>query len=434
MRLDIKYNNVVKQQADDLAFVSGIGENKSHSKAEDCFRCLITNMLDSLYKTGDCTGTLLLHSKYYTKPPITNGRSLPDRKLSYRYMVQVIDWLEDNDFIKVSVGGLLHYNYDEIGVEILKREVSKYEITEKFLNYFKDSIESYYSPPVVNVIKLRDKDKVDKPFKITTQMKVKKDLMQTYNNMFHGVVVKVNDTKHYIQLNKIYNLNFTRGGRSYMINGSFQNMSRKDRAKSVLDYGDGIEHKLCELDFKALHPSILYTREGILLEDTFDPYDVPNLKGFDKEQYRSVCKLALLILINASNYEASVAALKYRLILDRLPDEGKTADYPDIHDKLNGSDHDYEELSKILIKALKDKNKGIVKYFHSGEGANLMRIESDVMDNIIDHFLDIQVIILPVHDSAAIQEDYVDELYETMRQSYYKVLGTYDNCKIERKY
>ena len=91
MRLDIKCNNKIRNEAEKLAFISGIGKDKTSSKAQEVFQCLLVNILDRLHRTGDCSGTLLLHPKYYSKAPIINGRSIPERKVSYHYIRKAIN-------------------------------------------------------------------------------------------------------------------------------------------------------------------------------------------------------------------------------------------------------------------------------------------------------------------------------------------------------
>lgn len=72
-----------------------------------------------------------------------------------------------------------------------------------------------------------------------------------------------------IHLVRVFKADWGRGGRLY--GGFWIDMPRLDRATLLID-----GEETCELDFKCLHPRMLYAKAGLELD--FDPYVIP---GFD---------------------------------------------------------------------------------------------------------------------------------------------------------
>lgn len=435
MRIDYKCNDQIKKLAEEFTYNSGLSEGVKHDKALNSFKFLLKNFVERIVSKGDCTGILLLHPSHYTGDVIVNGRKT-GRKVSYDYTRRALSWLEDNGFIHIKVGEVSSYSWSESNNKYIAKGKTKssYELTLKFLYSAEDCISSYKIEPEDNVIKLRGDDKKDETFKMTPALRRKKDTLIKFNKKFIDIRAYVEDNSHIIQLNKIYNLSFQRGGRNYMKEGSFQNLPLSLRKECTLDMANGEVFKLAELDYKALHPSILYCKVGKVIPESFDPYYIKNIWGFDSEELRSIAKVALLILINSDNYHKALYALKYKMISDQFDSDAEGVALESIHNNLDGSDVSYEELAKVIIKSIKENNQGIKEFFHSGIGAQLMKTDADIMDYVLEYFLDKDIPVLLVHDSAAIRKDMVEELEQVMYDAYEKTVGTLDNCIIERKY
>lgn len=148
----------------------------------------------------------------------------------------------------------------------------------------------------------------------------------------------------------------------------------KDRRKELR-----INHELIiEPDFAALHPSLLYAMEGIILGH--DPY-VADLQRWS----RSAGKLALNVAINAKSIPGAVQAL-----LVKRDEEGS--------DGTPKWKHGARE-TRALIDALIERNRPIAHRICSDAGIRLMGIDSRMCVDVLKRCRKDGVAVLPVHDS-----------------------------------
>ena len=67
-----------------------------------------------------------------------------------------------------------------------------------------------------------------------------------------------------------------------------------------------------EIDFKALHPSIIAELQGYKLPEFFDPYGL-HLEGYDRKTLRSIAKIAFMCIFNSKNLNQATAAVSNEL-------------------------------------------------------------------------------------------------------------------------
>ena len=177
------------------------------------------------------------------------------------------------------------------------------------------------------------------------------------------------------------------GGRLYTGVNGHQALSKVDRANITIN-----EHATTELDFSALHPSMIYADNGIQLEA--DPYSFCEL--------RDVAKKALLIAINAKNKEEAVGALNEYI-----------------------RNHNYSINANDVYSNMEKHHAEIKDYFYSDYGVKLQKRDGKMMMEILNNMLSLRIIALPVHDSIIIDSRYADKAKAVMDRIYRK----YNNDK-----
>ena len=79
--------------------------------------------------------------------------------------------------------------------------------------------------------------------------------------------------------------------------------------------------------------------------------------------------------------------------------------------------------SATLCSTLYEMHEGIKHRFNTGFGLQLQRIDSDIMFDVLEHFVAVEKQpIIPIHDSAIVTIDDVATLFLVMRESYYRHL------------
>lgn len=164
-----------------------------------------------------------------------------------------------------------------------------------------------------------------------------------------------------------------KGGRLY---GWWQNLPKDRRAELMIN-----QELIFEPDFTALHPTLLYAMQGLILRSgEFDPY-TPDLRRWT----RKAGKLALNVAINARTITAAVWALQAKRL--EKGDDG-----------LPKWRFGLAETRRI-IDALIEHNKPIARYICSDMGVTLMGIDSRMCVEVMKRCRRDGVAVLPVHDS-----------------------------------
>lgn len=432
--LDYKTNKIIQEVSNIL--LERFLETNTISKPllyERAMNCIMANFFRNIKMVESYGGYTLLHCKHFKHNLVINGNIIK-RKVSAVAHQKILEWLDKEGYIILMKGYVSCFSMNEDRQWILGDKIqSSYHLQDKFIEEIRPYLDRYILPPENNVIIMR-KDKQSISFKMDAHVSNKKNLLQQYNLTFiDGYIQDKEGNNKTIQLYKVYTNNFKQNGRNHTMYSSFQNTPSADRA--LCKYvSEGIEYPLAELDFKHLHPSLLYSREGITIEDGFDPYFVENIYNVDKDEWRSFCKLALVTLINCQNLRQGILALSGKLQVDYAKTDDKKFESIHEYTKEDEDNKLRKSIAMSVVNGIKGNNPLISKYFHTGIGLELMNVESEIIDLVLEHFVNKGVFVVPIHDSVAVIAEYVDELYEIMRESYKRITGSYDNCKIERKY
>jgi hypothetical protein len=177
-------------------------------------------------------------------------------------------------------------------------------------------------------------------------------------------------------MHRVFNRrSFKLGGRSY--GPWWQNIKAEDREVIQIN-----GCRTVELDYRQLHPNLLYAKAGqSLIGDAYD------IDGWP----RKLVKQATNTLINADD-ELSARRSIARSI------GGKGA---------------FEKASR-LIALIRAKHAAISEYFGTGAGLRLMRIDSDMAESVQLALNRAGIVSLPVHDSFIVQADHAGALEQAM--------------------
>lgn len=199
---------------------------------------------------------------------------------------------------------------------------------------------------------------------------------------------------------RVFNGDFTRGGRFYCHGPSFQNIPAQQRGDLQLVI-DGVTHPMIEIDYCNLHAVMAYAEAGKPMPSG-DQYDI---EGFD----RGLVKIAFNILLNATTRNLGISAIAEKLHTDDALREACHL--------TTSSRRPCRALSKNVVLAIEDKHREIESYFGSDCGARFQRQDS---------VMAVQVMLrmikktgrcpLPMHDSFLVADIDRDVLAETMRE------------------
>lgn len=202
---------------------------------------------------------------------------------------------------------------------------------------------------------------------------------------------------------RIYNQSMDRGGRYYGMGTSWQNIKSEARKALTID-GEPV----VELDFKTLHPAILYAEAGVPMPA--DCYAIGNWP-------RDLVKVAMLTLINAPTISKARFSIAHSDRMAQLAEPGS---------------QEAMQRASDLIDAIKRKHAPISGAFHSDAGARLMRIDSDIAEAVMCNLIARKgIVTLPVHDSFLVPASKRDELEEAMAQAAFDICKL--NAQIEAK-
>jgi hypothetical protein len=253
-----------------------------------------------------------------------------------------------------------------------------------------------------NLIILRDEFKQpisfqDNDFTLSATANLQKinDLLSN-----HNVVKRSGYNIHRKYLHRVFNFDFNHGGRFF--GSDWQRLNSSERQLIKIDNSPVIE-----LDFKSLHPTMLYALKGIQLED-----DAYKLKGYSPK-IRDFLKTVMLIRINTENDEHAIRAIQ-GLINQRKIEKPSEVN-----------------CLKRLINAFMEKHGPIRDLFDNDTGLKLQRLDSDICEAVLMEFYEKDIPVLSVHDSFIVRRDYESKLFESMEGAFFNKFNK--KCGISKK-
>ena len=194
-------------------------------------------------------------------------------------------------------------------------------------------------------------------------------------------------------------------GRFYTSGFGFQNIPSGVRKYITIN-----GNRCTELDFKALHPTLLY-----LLEGSTCPADAYVVNEKEQPQLRKAVKFFLLILINAKNRREAIYAFNEK--------------QPDLY---NIAVKEYGSIDNFY-NVIADFHKPINKYFCSDYGVKLQEIDGQIIFKTLQEFYIRKIPVLPIHDSVIVPKEHYQTAIEILANSFCAVAGEYP-IEIDVKY
>jgi len=268
---------------------------------------------------------------------------------------------------------------------------------------------------------LRDADKRDIEYEDKPHIRQMRMLVEKYNSLIEKTFIDipyldrprielpdktnrrrtnkpvfVNITHHDKFFRRIFNnCSFFDGGRFY--GGWWQRIDSKYRSEIRMN-----DMPTVEIDYSSLHIILAYNEVGLNYWQGTDkdPYDLPVRGVNNKEHCRDICKLFLLLSLNASNeqslFRAFRSELNYREYAYSFPDE----------------------VLAELLDTIKTHHNEIKHLICSGAGLRLMNKDSRICEYVISEFLKTDTPILTVHDSFIVQMGAEDKPHQAMRDAF----------------
>jgi len=339
------------------------------------------------------------------------GTRLRKLHLGLDSMKKVVDGLSSLGYLDDHSG----FHDRTTGVGYLSRMRATSSLISLIQDY--DIVTSMVSTGDADVIVLREvdaeddgKDKKELSFEDTDEIVRMREYLSSYNTFLQshelGLSISVEDIRRILierrcpaidytrnRLYRIFNGDFSSGGRFYR--GWWQNIPRDLRKHITID------GKPCsELDYSGQHLLLLYARG----EDEYrwlkglndDPY---YLKKYG-EDVRDLLKVAILILVNEPDRNKAVQAIRQKI----------NYDFPQLEST--------NAFINPLIDEVMEKHPVVRQHFFSGSGGSLQFQDSEIAEYVLGNMKARRQLVLPVHDSFVVQDEYIDDLYATMKEAY----------------
>ena len=214
------------------------------------------------------------------------------------------------------------------------------------------------------------------------------ELLRRYDELMSGTVVTIGKTPYQSGLTSMTRIfsqgSFNKGGRYY---SQIQNLRSETRPYIYLNGEPTIE-----IDYSSFHPALLYATINKPIPDG----DAYVIEGFNRDEV----KTAFNVMLNRTGKASSA----YESVMEYVCDD--------------------EERAKRLVTAILMKHHEIRDSFNTGAGLTLQRKDSDIVTKLLTYFVDNNIPIITVHDSAIVPVRHVQSLKILMAEVYSEVVET----------
>ncbi len=211
----------------------------------------------------------------------------------------------------------------------------------------------------------------------------------------HGLLrrddVVVNPMRNHLY--RVFNDRWNRGGRFY--GGWWQGVPSDDRGHLLID-----GQPVVERDYEYIHPTLMRAITGVGWSGA-DPYEIEDID-------RSLAKRTFNTLLNLRENQSARKAVAYELQKRGHPDPYKLAD--------------------DLIEAVKNRHPQYERFWQSGSGIILQRIDSDICKDVQAQMRTKGEVVLSIHDGFIVREKARHLLEEAMDDARGKKL-----CELRKK-
>ena len=294
--------------------------------------------------------------------------------------------------------------------------------SEKLLEYFREARFSSFEiqdHEGKECIVLRNEEGDDLEYVDTAETQRMRAVLSPYNHLLRtshidcchldesyvlkkdGVPIPINQSRKTVR--RIFNnSSWTQGGRFY--GGWWQQVGEEHRQGIRID-----GERTIEIDYSGLHIVLLYAQKGINYFHEYgyahDPYDITVPEINDPDVCRWLAKQIILIGVNAQDEASTLSAVRLAARKDPL----KPLNLP-----LTNS------VLRPILDQLRAKHTPIADMLCSGASIELQLVDGQMTENIIQHFTNLQVPVLTIHDSYVISENYAEDLHIQMQEAWKK--------------
>lgn len=421
----------------------------AYRQAKYVISCVVANLV---YAVKHNCHLYVSRDRNQYKAKVVNGKKI-NFGIGYVPVMKVLQMLDDYGMIKSTKGYVaLEQDEDTKLFEIFKRQNGFVEMTQIGEDFIMSNvnIKAVGHKPRTNVLVLKGEDKEELEYEDTPEAVKMIDLVNQYNAfMAKQEVLDEAGDQLLTALSRVFNRGdisdpdhmFCYGGRFYAEGTNYQQLPSFDRKRITIN-GESVY----ELDFRSIHISMYCSMEGITLPEGYDVYSqydeshyildadmvqmVTCLYKHDYNPYREFQKLAWLILINCGkrnktrrqNRRLAIETLQHKLEEDRKLDEHLQ--------KFTG-------IKQVDIEAvvnyIEDTFAMAKDLLYSDKGIELMKSDSDMMQQILSDCVAEGIPVLCVHDSVIVPQSGVGKVMEIMKAAYGFVCGSTDNCVIAIK-
>ena len=405
--------------------------------------CLVTNIARALSDKASALSIPRNKEVYYN-----NKQDIGSTRL-----FRVLDTLVENDYLVFYRGGFLGCMEDKVQ--------SVYKFTDKMLSLWEGiTLSTKHTDGSGVIIKNRD-TKLELPTRGVVGVGIMNKEIAFYNSVIKTVDIEKDGV---LICNQSYFRSFLdnlhTGGRWYNRTGAIQTMSQQERKKLTMN-----KENVVELDFKAMHPSILYERvwqaDKTYVEDwikqfmggKYDPYfvDISSFIDCDNDKViayqqahnlprynpiRNLVKFAVMAGINAKDVQKASGAISEEVYKEMKKwDDAETNSELKYYGIVIPPDHHGVHTFKtsFLCQAVRLSNGPIESFFFSDIGVELQYTDSQIISNVLSTFAEEGEVALSMHDSIIVRESLAERAEHLMRASYESVVGSSRFCVIERK-
>lgn len=365
--------------------------------------------------------------------------------ISQRRMVALLDKLEENAYTDNFTGGIVDW-HDMSTVQ------SCILFKQKLLDLF-EGVDVSQEQDNFNVVEIKDRDNKElKSNSGVRGIKIISEYMNAYNaQLLNTEISDESGVLSVQQYKRVFSDNLRQGGRIYNTAGGVQVLNEEERSQMKIN-GEPV----VELDFKAMHPSLLYERvyeenpedveEWIssMWKGVYNPYgaSMPFLKvnqekveafrnTFDKPNYnpiRNLNKHALMVSLNAKTYQKAYVQVTEEFREDQKKWNNLTKDV-----KFYGIESVGNFPGHTVCQAVAAHNKPIAEYFFKDQGIKLQYLDSEIVADVLNRLLMEDEVLLPEHDSVIVRESIKDKVMVYMRSAYRELMGSDKFCYLEVK-
>ena len=386
-------------------------KRKNPSKNKSQLKTLIVNLYKNYLDDKTRYVSIYLGKSYYD-----NLESRYNKLFISRIIIDIVHALDELGFIELNLG----FSFPQ------KSKVSRIIGTDKLFKLFTqhqfsaEMIQTSREKELIVMRDIIDGKKVDLSYEDTSSTNQWRDDLKKYNDLLAKTYI---DIPHFSEKgialpskgnkNQTYTISLNQSDK--VVQRIFNNNSWEDGGRFYggwwqripSGYRGGIHFSTMptsELDFSGLHINLIY----LLCKKDFpksDPYDIHGIgiEGLN----RQIVKIILLHIINAKSRESAVKSITMRINFDTT-----------LYEYVSQNNLDYLSfIDEILIT-----HKPIKKYFFSGQGIKLQNFDAMMAEKVINHFTNLDIPVLCIHDSFLIAADKTKDLNLVMTEKFEQVL------------